>query len=65
MARKPGHEACRACTTCGYGWCPDCDDEGVICHCGLGPVPIRATSVDVPLYRPRPRRRQSTGSPQT
>ena len=31
MARKPGHEVCQTCQTCGLTNCPDCDTEGKAC----------------------------------
>lgn len=31
MARKPGHESCRTCQTCGLTDCPNCDTEGKSC----------------------------------
>lgn len=31
MARRPGHEDCRTCGTCGLTNCPDCDTAGKSC----------------------------------
>lgn len=54
MVRRPGHELCWTCPTCGLTNCPDCDSEGRSC-------PIEHPGETLAATDPRKRRRPVKG----